>query len=223
MVSLSQNKKIAISALALFLISFVLMLIFLENKHFGTDPNQANVFNIGSHHSPKTEPGIDELYKAYLTDRDAPFFVSNPEGKIKYANEGFCNLLSVEFDKFKGSLFFDYINNKDLSEFFPKYTKIIQNGESIEGLGPYRMLKNDREIMVLLSAYPVMENDKITEIVFSLKDLTERIEEFNDYGKENNEEEEEEKHWIRNLYPKIKDVKNDDIRMVVDRITYNKK
>ncbi len=48
------------------------------------------------------------------------------------------------------------------------------------GLGPYRIMKNDQEeILVIFKAVPILnaENNKVSEIVFSVKDISKIVEE----------------------------------------------
>lgn len=219
MLKLSQNKKIALSAIALFLVSFSLMLFFLNNGFESTNHSQVNVLEINGHAGYSSEAvDLEMSYRNYLKDPNAPFFVTDATGEIKYAGKDFCQFLSVKCDVFVGSVLFDYINSKDLSTVVADHTKLIQEGEPAEGLGPYRMLKRDKELLLLFNAYPVSDKDgKVSEIIFSVKDLTEQVEEL----KENKEK--QDRFWLEKLYPKIKDVEDQqDIRMVVDKISYNK-
>lgn len=52
---LSQNKKIAISALAIFMMSFAFMLFFLNEKVLDENTHGANVFEAAGHGEEKTE------------------------------------------------------------------------------------------------------------------------------------------------------------------------
>lgn len=224
--TLSQNKKIAISAMALFLVSFAAMLLFLESGE--TSTQKASVLNAGKgENNESVSENAEQLkidaYKSYLKEVDSQFFVTTAEGKFIYMNDEFCELLSVKCEDLKDKPFFDYINSKDLSTVVSNHTKLIQDGEPSEGLGPYRMIKGKEEILVLFSAYPILGEDlKVSEIVFSVKDLTAQAEELNENGK-TDEKQEEDKNWIKSLYPKIKEMKDEnDIRRMVDKISFIK-
>lgn len=216
---MTQNKKIAISAVSLFLVSFSILLFTLEGGgNVESGHNQANV--MGSSH---TTEGVAEIvdpevkYEGYIGEEKSPFFVTTADGKIVYSSKDFCRLLSVKCDDFVGEKFFDYINSKDLSDVVSDQTKIIQSGKSVTGIGPYRMIKGKKEVLLLLNAYPILDKDeKVSEIVFAVKDLTNQVEELN---KEKPAEDEE--TWIDNIYPKIKEMKdNSELKMVVDKISY---
>lgn len=224
MLTLTQNKKIAISAISLFLVSFTSMLFFLKNN--GTDLNngQTNVVGSNEYNSEQTEEVNEEsVYRGYLGNEESPIFVVNTEGKIVFASDDCCGLLSVSCDKFIGELFFDYINTKDLSALVAEHTKLIQNPKFTENIGPYRMIKDDKEILVLFDAYPILDdNKKVTEIIFSVKDITEQAEELNESPSISpSNAENEQKTWFDDLYPQIQDMKNQqEIRMMVDKISY---
>lgn len=190
------------------------MLFFLENNGVDLEHGQVDVLHSASH---AEETSLEMFYKNHTSGDNDLIFVANAEGEVQYATAEFCEFLEVKCSEFVGSVFFDYINSKDLSEFIPDHSKLLQDGEAVEGHGPYRMLKGDEEILVLLNAYPILDReDKVTEIVFSVKDLTEQVEEMND------EPERGEKKWIQEVYPRIEEMSDqNEVRMMVDKISYN--
>ncbi len=226
MLNLSQNKKIAISAISLFLISFTSMLFFLKNNGDDLSDGQANVAGSNGHQTEQTEQAEvadkETVYRGYLGNEENPIFVVNTEGTIVFASDNCCELLSVVCDQFVGKLFFDYINTKDLSALVAEHTKLIQDPKLTENIGPYRMIKSDKEILVLFDAYPILDdNKKVTEIIFAVKDITEQAEELNDPSSSPSESENEQKTWFDDLYPQIQNMKDQqEIRMMVDKISY---
>lgn len=69
MPNLSQNKKVALSALAIFMVSFAFMLFFLDEKIMDENTHGANVFDSVGHDSePKVEP--KEEVEPEKTDKD---------------------------------------------------------------------------------------------------------------------------------------------------------
>jgi len=220
MIKLSQNKKIALSAIAIFLVTFVFMLLFLETSshedQHAAISGHADV--IGADHQTEDEGSIDleAHYRSVADNSTLPIFATDIEGRILYASSEYAELLDIEAEKLKDRLYFDFINSKDLPLVISAYAKIIQSGEDRAGLGPYRMIKGDEELLVLLNSYAVIDEDEVlTEIVFAVNDLTKQAEELN------RDENEEEKKWIYDLYPKIKDMPTQsDTRMMVDKITY---
>lgn len=219
MLKLSQNKKIAVCAIALFLISFSVMLFFLENKGDDLVHSAANVLHGTDHDSEHVPAPLtnEDHYRSFLAEEDAIMFVTNGEGEFTHLSDDFCDLLEVDCENLAGNLLFDYINVKDLSTAAAAHTRLIQQSEPMEGLGPYRMLKGNEEVFLLLNAYPVLDSEgRVSEIVFSVKDLTSQVEELN-----NGEEDDEDRNWIYDLYPKIREMNDQhEIRMMVDRISY---
>lgn len=223
MLTLTQNKKIAISAISLFLVSFAGMLFFLKNNGNELEQGKTNVLESTKHGTEQVaEIDQESIYREYIGSEENPIFVVNAEGNVVFASDDCCKLLSVNCDEFVGKLFFDYINTKDLSSLVSAHTKLIQDPKSTEGLGPYRMIKDNKEILVLFDAYPILDEDKkVTEIIFSVKDITEQAEGLNDPDAPQTPKDKE-KTWFDDLYPKIQDMKEEqDMRMMVDKISYN--
>jgi PAS domain S-box-containing protein len=225
MLTLSQNKKIAISAIALFIVSFTIMLFFLEKNGNDLDHGQVDILDVTGHEDVEAEENDPEaIYREYLADEENPIFVIDAEGTIQFASDDLCRLLKVDCENFIESSFFNYVNTKDLPDLVAAHTKLIQDPEPTEGLGPYRILKAQKEILVLLNAYPIVDKDgKVIEIVFGMKDITTQAEELNDEGVPEEEDSiRNNDNWIEKLYPKINEMKDQqEIRMVVDKISYN--
>ncbi len=209
MTQFSQNKKIAVSAIALFIMSFTMMLFVLENADNSNSHNKADVLHVGE----QAKEDLDAKYKEYVQDQDAPMFVTDAEGNILYSGEDFCELLGIPMKTLEGVTLFDIINSKDLPDLIADHAKILQNGEKVEGMGPYRMIKGKEEILLIMNAYPILEDKKVLEVVFSVKDITEQVEELN--------EEKMNPKWLEDLYPKIKDMEHhDEVKMIVDKISF---
>ncbi len=205
MLTLSQNKKIAITAIALFLISFAAMLFFLENNGEDSNHGQVNILDVGGHGEEVVVIDPETMYREYMGGTENPVFVMNADGQITFATDDCCNLLAVDCDDYVGKSFFEYINTKDLPDFVTSYMKLVQEPKLTEGMGPYRMIGEEKEILVLFSAYPVVDIEgKVEEIVFSIKDITEQAEEMN---KNEREVENTEGVWIETFYPRIVDMK----------------
>ena len=104
----------------------------------------------------------------------------------------------------------------DLNDLILVQTKLVNDGNNIEAIGPYRMIQGNNEILVLLSAEPILDKDgKVKFITYHIKDLTEQVENLH------NQEAPEEKDWTKILYPKIKNMSDEaESRLMVDKITY---
>lgn len=205
MLTLSQNKKIAITAIALFLVSFVAMLFFLENNGNDSDHGQVNILDVGGHGEEVVVIDPETMYREYMGGTENPLFVINADGQIIFATDDSCDLLAVDCDDYVGKSFFEYINTKDLPEFVTSHMKLVQDPKLTEGMGPYRMIGEDKEILVLFNAYPVVDAEgKVEEIVFSIKDITEQAEEMN---KDAEKIENVEGAWIETFYPRVVSMK----------------
>lgn len=188
MLTLSQNKKIAISAIALFLMSFMGMLFFLVNNGAGVENGHVNILEVGGHGVEAGEEGDVEvividpetMYRGYLDNTEDPIFVMNAEGQIVFASDNCCELLETECKEFEGSSLFEYINTEDLPDFVTAQMKIMDDPKLTDGIGPFRMISGEENKIVLLNAYPILdETMKVRELVFSINDITVQVEEMN--------------------------------------------
>jgi PAS domain S-box-containing protein len=187
MLTLSQNKKIAVSAVALFLMSFMGMLFFLENNGAEIESGHVNILEVGGHGGEDGEEGAEVIvidpetnYRSYLGDTDDPIFVINAEGEIVFASDDSCDLLETDCRDLEGTSFFEYINTKDLPDFVTAQMKIMNDPKLTEGMGPFRMVKGEDNVFALFNAYPVLdETSKVQEVIFSINDITAQIEEMN--------------------------------------------
>lgn len=186
MLTLSQNKKIAISAIALFLVSFMGMLFFLKNNGTEIENGHVNILEVGGHGeegASETEIIVidpETMYRDYLDGTENPIFVVNAEGEIVFASDDCCKLLDTECKDFEGTSFFEYINTNDLPDFVTAQMRVMNDPKLTEGMGPFRMISGEDNIIALFNAYPVLdESGKVQEVVFSINDITAQVEEMN--------------------------------------------
>ncbi len=219
----SQNNKVAISAVALFIVSFSIMMFFLNSK--GGEIGSANVLN-EEHGSKSTESfdylSIDSLYQAHLKNFKEPIFVTDSDGNLQYTNEDFNRTFGIDTEKLKDLKIYDFINVKNVPEIAEALNKVLQSGEILDSIGPVRMMLNE-EKLVMLKFTPLKNAEKkVEKIIFVVKDLTEEVEEFSKKSEPELKKEDEET-WIERLYPKIEEIENSDTKLLVDKIGYLKK
>mgnify|MGYP000710311201 CR=1 FL=1 len=218
MTILTQNKKILIAALTIFLMSFSIMLFFLDGYKLELDNTHTNVLE-SSHHGDSHDNDHENLNHPVeeLYDEEDIYFKTNTSGTLKFTSNNFCRLLKISCSEFEGQQYYDFINTTDLSDLISVHTKLVEEGKKIDAIGPYRMIQGNHEILVLLSAKPILDEEgNVEEIVYQIKDLTEQVESLN-----NSENKEEDKDWTKKLYPKIKNMDEESqSRLMVDKITY---
>lgn len=215
MSNLSQNKKIAISAVALFIVSFSTMLFFLGSEGMNPEHGGANVIeaeNAGKHAEEVTDGGVT--------------FVTDVEGVIKEADPGFCELIRKECVRLVGKKLFDYVNKEDLADLASVYGKLAQNGEKMDAIGPIRVLGGKNEKLLLLSAEPIKDKEgKVLSIRFAVKDITEKVKgldgEVGAGEPDDSVKPEKPKTWLERLYPKIKETDGEGTKLLV-KISYKR-
>ncbi len=175
---LSQNKKIALSAISLFVLSLTSMVLFLSD--LGGDYAKTDVLGAGDSAHVAVEANAEAVYRAVLDDTDLPVLVIDHEGKVVFASDDVCELLGISCEVFVDKLFFDYMNAKDLPQFFSTQNKVLQGGEAIDGMGPYRLMKGKKEVLVLFNAALSPTSDKeVSHVALAIKDITSLAESLN--------------------------------------------
>lgn len=188
---LSQNKKILLSSISIFVVSLAVLLFFVDSDGMDLEVGHDNVLNLPSAEHKELQEGETLNYSRYLDSDDETWFVTNSSGDFLDLSEEFASLIDVEKEEIIGDLLFNYINAKDLPGIVSENSKLLQEAEEIEGLGPYRMLNDDNEeILVIFKAVPIIGDDKkVEEILFSVKDISEVVKEMHGSGGESAEEE----------------------------------
>ncbi|PKL36667.1 hypothetical protein CVV38_02060 [Candidatus Peregrinibacteria bacterium HGW-Peregrinibacteria-1] len=183
MTLIAQNKKIAVSALLIFILSFVIMMFLLQGGAGGIENLKADVLN--AHHDKKGDQAIDDeddsldqVYAALEEKYDQPLVITKAEGKILYAGSTFCDLVAVDCDQVKQTMIFDYINTKDLHRFIASHAQLLSEREDNEVFGTFRFSKGDKESLVLLSAYKVVKDDDVENIIFMVRDLSDQVDDL---------------------------------------------
>jgi len=197
MVSLTQNNKIAVAAVLIFLVSFSVMLFSIDKEIASPEYIKANVLEAGAagesgHEVYFSESGGEEketakevdfesLYRDALGGFEGPIFALLPEGKVKFLNENFSEDYGYALEEVEEEIFFSFVAPADLPDFATEYTSVLQSGKAKNGTGPYGLLKKDGGTsVVMVSFLPVVdENGKVLEIIGSVKDITDRVESFN--------------------------------------------
>lgn len=221
MSKLSQNKKIAISAVSLFAASFSTMLFFLGGGTLNPDDLKASVTE-GETRQEETTVAKDEAGAGGEARgenlKEDTIFVTDVEGFIQKANPGFCRLVGQDCKELVGQKFFDLVNKDDLSELASIYGKLGLEGKRMDAIGPIRLIDGQNNKLVMLSAFPVVDKEgKVIKIRFSAKDITKKVE---DLKLDKESEENLDKDWMRKIYPKIKELNEQGNKLLV-KISYS--
>ncbi len=210
MPKLSQNSKIALGTMAVFMVSVSVMMFLLGQNGEGVNPHMAaSVMHSSDSHVEDSQGQSDpdqneELYKSYFNQEAEMILVINSEGEFEYICDRICEKIDLNCKSLEKSHFFDYLNENDLVEYITIHTKLIQNPQNMDGVGPFRLKNNDKEIFALFSIRPVTDDEeKVEKLIFSIKDITEQIEEMT--------KEQEKQEYLRKI--------EDAGRLMVDKIS----
>ena len=205
MLQFTQNNKIAVAALSIFLVSFISMLVFMDSEKPSPDFVKSDVLSSTLHEQEKghsvyfsendnhaSEEGHSENAKSINTDaleksyrelanqESLPIFVLEANGKTKFLSKNFIEDYGYSLDEMDDENFFSYIDGNDLPDFVASYTDVLNSGKSKNGVGPYRFKNKDGTSSIhVVSMLPVIDdNGKVTEIISSVKDITTVLKSF---------------------------------------------
>ncbi|MEK7672351.1 MAG: hypothetical protein AAB373_00555 [Patescibacteria group bacterium] len=220
MTDINQNKKVMISALSVFAISFSMMLFLLGKG----DVNNIKSDVLGSGHSTSNEASQsheEEKQDSLLNQKEISFLTTS-EGYIVEATDLFCEHLDVKCTSLENVKIFDLVHKDEVSDLAADYTKLVQGDEEVKGIGPYKIAFKNSKKLFLFDATPVQEKDKTTSVIFVVKDITEKAEGYID--DQNSKNSAEDSGWVKSVYPPIKDLKDDKTKqLLVDKISFNAK
>lgn len=202
MVKFSQNKKIAISAIALFVVSFSTMIFFLGGDIKGA----ANVMGAGEHGGGSGHGGAE----AVTAEINKSGFSTDVSGNITVVGKDFCVLLNQECPELIKQPIYKYVDKDDFSELSEVLGKVVESPQSIDSIGPIHVSADqEKEKLVILSAKSIQNAEgKITGINFNVKDITDKVDGTNKSGTKTENKEDVKSEWIDGIYPKIKDINN---------------
>lgn len=210
---MGQNKKIAVTAIAIFVISLVsVMFVLGEDGLSSSGSLKINILDIAGHGDRHEESS----YREFLGNSQDPVFAIESDGTFSYLSPGFEALLGYGPGELEGRLFFSIVYEKDLSLVMTKFTALLDTNKSINSDGPIRIeTKAGKHKYILISAAPLKNAEgKAVRIIGTIKDITDSVEKFK---KEKNPVKED------TGGPKIRDTGNpaedSDSRLVVKSTT----
>ena len=188
MVSLTQNNKIAIAAVLIFLVSFSVMLFSIDKEIASPEYIKANVLEAGmagggseaegghhvyfsesgegsathgesAAHGEEAETDLGSLYAKALGGFEGSIFALLPEGKVKFLNENFTEDYGYALEEAKDGIFFSFVSPADLPDFATEYTSVLQSGKAKNGTGPYGFLRKDGGTSVVMVSFLPVVNE----------------------------------------------------------------
>ncbi len=217
MLTLSQNKKIAIAAVAVFMVSFSgVMFVFSGNSSEITTSVLHN--SDGEDHGEnkdtnENKEALEKEYRELLGDEENAIFATDTEGRFEFVESQFCRMIRTNCDDLiENKTVFELINSEDLPGFAGMHSKMIKDKEKMHGVGPYRMLKKDHEILVILNMVPVLDKEgDIERMIYSAKDITDQAQNLQE---KEQVEEAAGGSILKYLYPRVESMKEESGKVV---------
>ena len=180
MLSLTQNNKIAVVAVAIFLVSFSAMVLFLGGDSTSPDFLKSDVLEAAKNGGGHGVYFSSDDHGEEIHEEDTHESEHAPSGHAEISNGDLENMYRIVMDDFDQPIFvlepegkvkfvsknfvidygyeveemkpsyFSYIYPSDLADFVTEYTSVIQSGTSLDGVGPYRFIEDGGAISVHL-------------------------------------------------------------------------
>lgn len=173
---LRSNKNILVVALGIFTVSMTSLMFFLNTQNHSSEVShetKANVLDSVMVHSNYNE---EKAIRDELGNEDDAVVVIGIDGKINFASWDYEKITGLPPDELEEQLFFSYIHPEDLATIFAVFGDVIESGEESSMVGPYRVLTSGGDYTVnMASLHPLKENDKVTRIAITAKEITQEM------------------------------------------------
>ncbi|MBI5152441.1 PAS domain S-box protein, partial [Candidatus Peregrinibacteria bacterium] len=146
MLPLNQSRKIALIAVALFVVSMGILFVFTQKDSLLSGSLKSQIFG---------ETGGNSREEMVNSSAD-PVVVIDSENKISYTSPSFKELLGYTDEELNGVDFFKLVHPDDASDIASFVTKIVQTKEEMKNLGPYRIKDNGGEYKVYMASASVV-------------------------------------------------------------------
>jgi len=190
MLQFTQNNKIAVAAVSIFLVSFISMLVFMDsgtqspdfvksdvlsstlekkekghNVYFSEEAtgNENSTVNEGesTHEGTTNTSALEASYRELANQDTLPIFVLEPNGKAKFLTENSIKEYGYELEEMSKESFFSYVDGQDLPDFVSAYTDVLNSGKAKNAVGPYRFKNKDGTFSIqVASMLPVIDGNE---------------------------------------------------------------
>ena len=184
---IKQNKNIIVTAVAMFIVSVsVLMFFFSANTEIA--PHDIKTDIIEGINVKLPQENESKFRKLLNNNKDSVLAVAL-NGDIEFASWDFESILGYKQEEILHKSFFTLLNPEDLSDFLGAFGRVMESHQQVNTIGPYRIRDAGGKYHIHIgSATPLLEKDKIRQIIISTKDITDELNEKQDLKQKNSEE-----------------------------------
>lgn len=168
-----SNRNVILTAVALFVVSLTGLLYFLTGEP-GGDHGEFKA-NVVDSLSVKTQQEEERTYRSLLDeyDHEGPLVVLGVDGVVEFSSWDFELTTGYTPEDMEEELFYSFIHPEDLSLILGAWGKVLSTEDPVIMVGPYRMrnAKGEYELH-MASFYPVKKDEKITNIIIAIREIT---------------------------------------------------
>lgn len=190
---LSQNKKLLLCAVAIFVLSFTTILFFVKGPQWAKGDASQLLGNIlGAHEGHEGETGSkpaesgeavseEEFYRTLAMNHDDPLIVVKTDGEFTFLSDSFLRVLGYAHEEFAIKDIFSLMHPDDAAPFMKAFTSLIRDGSDKANIGPYRFKTVHAEYRVFMSSAKVIHDPEgpISYIIMTSKDITDSVKGLN--------------------------------------------
>lgn len=176
---IKQNKNVIITAVAMFLVS-VSTLMFFFNANTEIAPHELKT-DVVEAINVKLPQENESKYRKLLNNHKDSVFAMALNGNIEFASWDFESTLGYKQEEILHKNFFTLLNAEDLSDFLGSFGKVLESQKPVNAIGPYRIRDARGQYRIHIGfAVPLLEKNKIQQIIISTKDITDQLTEKQD-------------------------------------------
>lgn len=169
-----QNRNVLLVGLGVFMASMTALMFLLNQSTQNHGELKTDV--LASEKSVVSEQSEEKTYREILNNTEDPVVVMSLDGTIQFNSSDFEKITGDPTDITKGKLFFSLLKPEDMGVFMSAFGKAIQTGKPQMMIGPYHILNRSGDYSVNMgSVYPLSENEKITKIGLTTRDISDKI------------------------------------------------
>lgn len=176
--TITRNKNLVLAILLLLIMSMSTMLMIWDAD---VSSQKISLAHFGVHHEEKSPEEFHNWEEVVANIQPGQtYFVLDQDARITHFDQDFINTMGYSSETIQDKEFFPFVHQNDLPELMVSLIKVLQTGESVANVGPYRIhttnLDSEEYRTFIGTILPInSEDDTTNELVVIHKDITEDV------------------------------------------------
>jgi len=154
---LLKQKKVFVLTFTFLIILFTTIFVVTEsNLHVNHDDYHTFII----HEEDLAYQHSEEFYRELLNNQTDDIFILKKDTTIEFSSEEWREEFGYFVDEMEGENFFTIIHPKDLPYFANEIVKLVNTGERIDNIGPFRLEDYEGEyFLYIANAVPMFDEE----------------------------------------------------------------